>query len=201
MMRFICLCLILGLSGCLANPRQEDSRYPVPHASQFVESFLRMEYSDVVSNDVPFVIVAQLSVRGAFSHNQTLDECKEDLVRQAKQHDKKLVEAVMSLFQENSEERPLESLGDLTLKHVALTEEEFKGSGKDGWEQFHKSHPDSRRIITLSFPGFSRDGSTAVIYMSSHSGWLSARGRLYILRKKDGKWVDAEISIGRRWIS
>jgi hypothetical protein len=77
----------------------------------------------------------------------------------------------------------------------------FDTEGKDGWQEFYKFHPKSPGIITLSRPGFSKDGGLAVIYMGNQANWLVGGGRIHVLEKKEGKWVKRLMFIGPQWVS
>ncbi len=96
-------------------------------------------------------------------------------------------------------------MGTLSIKHVAITDRQLKElfgiNGKNGWEEFYKIYPKSPGIITLSRPGFSNNGTLAVIYMGIQSNGLAGYGQIYVLEEKEGKWVELKTQIGPSWIS
>jgi len=61
------------------------------------------------------------------------------------------------------------------------------GAGS-GWEGFFAAFPQATGYIILSAPGFSQDGSKAVVYMGHHCGNLCGGGRIYFLGKEWQNW-------------
>ena len=197
------MCLILGLLGCKETPNQETLESKVVDV-QFVDAFLRLQFGDRLSKNVPLVFSQKLSIEIVTMVEEELDSTY-DLIKEAESQNKNLAEAVRDLCRKNSGTNTVEAIGTLAVNHVILTEmkrkELFETKGNDGWTEFYKLYPNSRGIITLSRPGFSKDGTLAVICMSDHSGPLAGYARIYVLQKQDGQWVDTELIIGPTWVS
>jgi hypothetical protein len=63
----------------------------------------------------------------------------------------------------------------------------FRNRKVDAWRVFYKTHgSDFNRI---SFPYFSQDKQTCIIYTSNHCGWLCGEGGIKIFRRKNNVWV------------
>jgi hypothetical protein len=69
-------------------------------------------------------------------------------------------------------------------------------SGQGGWDLFYRSLPKAAGILTVSLPGISPDGTTAIIYVGQRDRKLRGVGRLWLFRKVDGQWVRQRESIG-----
>jgi len=57
------------------------------------------------------------------------------------------------------------------------------------WQYYYSQYPLSCGIITLSRPGFSADGQTAVLKLGWQSGGDAGQGYLLVLKKYDGIWM------------
>jgi hypothetical protein len=71
----------------------------------------------------------------------------------------------------------------------------------DGWDRFYAKYPKSPGIITISRVGFNRRGDLAMVYVGWQSHWLAGGGRIYVLRKQAGQWVEEPVLIGPSWVS
>ena len=58
-----------------------------------------------------------------------------------------------------------------------------------GWESVLRGPPECTVVVTLSAPGFSSDGSQALLGMGAGSGSLEGNGGLYLLERQGGGWV------------
>jgi hypothetical protein len=201
--RILIMCLVLVLLGCKETSNQETSVSKVDEA-QFVDTFLKLQFGGRFSNTVPLVIRDKLSIEIITMAEKELDPTY-DLIKEAESKNKNLAEAVRDFYRKNTGTNTIEAIGTLKVNHVILTEmkinELFKTEGKYGWAEFYKLYPNSPGIITLSRPGFSKDGSLAIILMVNQSTLLAGYGRIYVLKKQDGEWVDTDLSIGPTWVS
>jgi hypothetical protein len=59
----------------------------------------------------------------------------------------------------------------------------------DVWSGFYKSFPGAKGIIYLSFPGYSKDGESAIVQVASACESFCGHGFYKVLRKLEGKWV------------
>lgn len=205
MKRRLAICLLAGVLGCTTGrvvPAPEPRT--VADEASFVEAFLRLRFAVTFSKEVPLVIAQRLSI-DMLLVNRTEADLAADLVREAEQQHPRLVEAVRDFCSKNTGTNTVDALGPLGFRHVVLTEEQqnrlFKTSGQDGWTAFYRTYPNSPGIITLSRPGFSRDGRLAVIYMGNQSHWLAGHGRIFVLQRTDGKWTMAAMWLGPAWVS
>ncbi|HOW73995.1 MAG TPA: hypothetical protein PKY77_25610 [Phycisphaerae bacterium] len=94
------------------------------------------------------------------------------------------------------------------LRVVLLKQEELKaifsdkpGEKQDGWQRFYAKYPGSAGIITISRVGLNRRGDRAMVYFSLGQHYQAAYGRIYVLRKQDGKWVEVPAYVGGFWQS
>ena len=207
MTRFILTHLIMGVLDFSAEPNREDMEpQATVNDAQFMDTFLKLMFTKSVSNGVPIVIEQTLA-----SHMR--EDFEADLIRQAKRQNyglverqyKRLAEAVEDYCRKGVGTNTLDSIGRLSVKHVVLTDkrhdELFEREDLDGWMEFHKVYPKSTGIVKLSRPGFSSDGTLAVIYMGHQSHPTAEYGRIFVLENKDGMWVEAPLSIGSGWVS
>jgi hypothetical protein len=203
MIRIIITCLILGLFGCLAE--SPPKKQPIlDNKASFVDEFLQLEFSGIITTDTPLVIEKELSLKPFIATN--IDDFAANLIKEAKQlKNKKLVEAVRDLCAKNSREGTIDEIGTLNTKHIVLTKEEkdslFKEDLRQGWENFFQKYPKSHGFIELSWPGFSRDGTLAIIYMGRYANMIAGGGQLYVFLKKDGRWIDSGIKMSPGWMS
>jgi len=58
-----------------------------------------------------------------------------------------------------------------------------------GWTEFHKRYGEEVSILWLSRVGFNRGKTLALLYVSSGMGRLAVGGVLYLLERKEAKWV------------
>jgi len=202
--RILIICIATGLLGCKETSNQETPMSKVDEA-QFVDAFLKLQFDGRFSNNVPLVIREKLSIELVTMAEMELDPKYDLIIKEAESQDRKLADTVKDFYRKNTGTNTVKDIGTLTVNHVIIEEEKmdelFGTNGKNGWTEFYKLYPNSRGIITLSRPGFSKDSTLAVIYMGEQSNFKAGYGRIYVLKKHDGKWVNTELSIGPRWIS
>jgi hypothetical protein len=58
-----------------------------------------------------------------------------------------------------------------------------------GWEEFHKKYGKGAEVVTVSRVGFNSDKTLALLHIIGAKGRMAATGELYVLERKDGKWV------------
>jgi len=84
-------------------------------------------------------------------------------------------------------------------KIEAAMDRKGPGNGETGWEGFHKAFPKAGGIFYLSLPGYSADGTLAIVQVSTACDDLCGSAFYWTLRKIDGKWI-LEKSV-RGWVS
>jgi hypothetical protein len=99
---------------------------------------------------------------------------------------------------------PSEARADFTLKNRSTCEiKPFPGFPKShliastdenaifkvGWGEFHKRYGKESSIMSVSRVGFNSDKTLALLHMYSACGHNCFAGTMYILERKDGKWV------------
>ncbi|NLV46044.1 MAG: hypothetical protein GXY07_16265 [Candidatus Hydrogenedentes bacterium] len=192
MKRSLIIIIAIALLGCQTGPGPIATT-PNHTDALFVEQVLRLEFAEAVSQDIPLVIDQELSI---FS--------KAGVIASATRLGKDYAEAARDLLRKNKGSNTLDSIGTIPLRHSVLTEQEvktlFQTEGKDGWKAFYMIYAESPGIITLSRPGFSKDGTVAMIYLGNQSNWLAGRGGIRVYEKRNGKWTGAG-SIGRGYVS
>lgn len=88
-----------------------------------------------------------------------------------------------------------EWLGSLGVGMVdaAAFQAHFSGEADDdhesGWQSVLRGPPECTVVVSLSAPGFSTDGSQALITVGESWGVLSGSGGLYLLERQGGAWV------------
>lgn len=203
-MRWFCLlCLVFAMVGCRTAPAPVEKPQKVDEAS-FVDDFLRKRFSSSLSEDAPLVIMENLSL-GELMTGKNMESFTNDLLQHWQSRDAKTAEALRDFCAKNSGESTIDAIGALTVPHIVVTSEQmnriFRTSGRDGWEVFYETYPKSPGIVTLSRPGFSADGTAAVIYMGNQYGWLAGHGQIYVFHRVSGKWEEGFEMIGPRWVS
>ncbi len=149
--------------------------------------------------------------------NLTINDCLRDsskesylsfcdsIIEEAGEHNQRLVEAASDFCYKNKGANTIDVFGKLTYEHYVFTKKHFKNIFKpqreDGWEIFHNLYPHSFGLITLARPGFSNDGTLAVMYIGHQVEYMMGYGRIYVLEKSDNKWIDTKIIIGCEWES
>ena len=89
--------------------------------------------------------------------------------------------------------------GELKTKHVTMTAEEdhaiFHGTDLDAsWQRFYEAYPFADGFVTLSWPGFTPDGTRGVIYVEHSCGSVCGHSQYYAFELKDGVWTSYELS-------
>lgn len=80
------------------------------------------------------------------------------------------------------------SQGKVTLISDADSETIFKNRS-NGWNEFYRRYKDARGIFTFSQVGFNRDRTECVVSVGFGCGMLCGEGNVYILDKREGRWV------------
>lgn len=70
---------------------------------------------------------------------------------------------------------------------------------KSWWPGFRRAYPHASGTFSLSLPGYSLNGTTAIVQVSSACGGLCGGGFYWVLQYANGKWVIVERS--GAWIS
>jgi hypothetical protein len=113
-------------------------------------------------------------------------------------------ETVNDLQVKSNEASRLERKFSLKIKYLLVKDEEidalFKDNVMGGWEAFHRKHPKSSGILTLSRVGFNADKTQALVYKGWSCGGLCGGGGYTLLTKKKGVWVVGP-DIGPTWVS
>jgi hypothetical protein len=74
----------------------------------------------------------------------------------------------------------------------------FKKGPEKGWKEFNKRYKGG--FATFSFPLFSIDKKSCIVYRSGHCGGLCGHGGTSLYKKIDGKWTFVTL-VGTIWIS
>ncbi len=206
--RAVILFLAFAFVGIMKSVATESSGTQEDE-SAFVDAFLNSEFDSIISEGVPLVIESKLSIR-MLHLGKDVEEFTQQLMLSLEREGKDTIlrEAAEDFCERSAEDVHFESIWTLAINHIVLREQELSdlfnpqnSSGKYGWDLFHTKFPKSPGIITLSRPGFSADGKTAVIYMGDQKDYLAGKGQIYVFRKKDGQWVKSKEIIGPTWIS
>lgn len=192
------LCVLLVLAGCTksAVPDWETLPDPEPYYStegdvDFITEILRQRNGDATSTNNTLVIEEEIKGISQISEKYR-EKGEKDLFRDAKRNGKKAVEALAACLAKNRKKETIKDFGILPFDYIVLTKEEkqryFYSDPENGWKRFYEAYPKSSGILSFSRPGFSKDGTVAVIDLGHTSGPLGGKWGAYIYEKKDGKW-------------
>lgn len=73
--------------------------------------------------------------------------------------------------------------------------------GSQGWRRFYGMFPKSSGSFTISRPGFSADGKTALLYVGWSGEILAGEWRVYVLRLSKGRWEVTDERVGPTMVS
>lgn len=157
----------------------------------FVEAFLQSGY-----RNKPSIILKLIT-----SKCKTLKD-KDNLIREAEAIDEKLVEAVTDFCAKNINDNTIDKIGVLSSRRIVLKdgqkiEELYKKYFvlNENTKYIHRGRwPVS--LIKHSRPGFSADGTMAVIYNSYHCGPECGNSQISVFQMKDGKWIECDCPLG-----
>jgi len=137
-------------------------------------------------------------------------ESKSSFLKEAGEQSDQLLEAAEDFWNKNRATKHISLLGPISIPHVYVDSESEgliaspKNSGVETltlkeWELTKGSY----LIRTLSTPGFSADGSIAVIHSSWWAPWtlLSGGSQIEIYRKEGEGWVKTNWKLGERLFS
>ena len=97
----------------------------------------------------------------------------------------------------NSSSSPLplqEALQSIEAKtRYVLAEEEslgelFVDGAQEGWRRFQSQFPEGTVLLSLSLPGYSADGRTAMVFAWCERGFLDSEGWIFMLKKVKSVW-------------
>lgn len=148
----------------------------------------------------PIVIMAETDWRGMTSWEDVSFQMTD-------QHRSRLPQADASAFdafEKRNAERLRLDAGRFDGINVVLFErseldELFAGDPWGGWEKYYKRFPRAQGTLTLMRPGFSDDGTQAVIYYGNQSASAGGAGWIVLLEWNGKHWKIVEKSM--LWIS
>lgn len=202
-MRSLLILLPLLLFGC-ASPERDGTPAETRSSTHLVaelsareldvlEALLRYEHPTAISTGARLVISELTSTDMLLDtlQEEGSDEVSVETVRDFKRRNKDSFRLPASL----SQRLPIHYLTENEAKSI------WENRKRDGWEYFYSLYPKSPGHITVSMVGFSPDGDTALVYHGCQSHWLSGSGRIFVLKRHDGRWHVEPIHIGGRWVS
>lgn len=84
---------------------------------------------------------------------------------------------------------PFTGVPDLRFISKAEQERIFRIDVVGGWKEFHRKYGQDTSMDELSSVGFNSDKTLALLHVSSGLGSAAGEGILYLLERKNGKWV------------
>ena len=191
MKRFFIISILFGILGCDAVRTDHKRETVTANDATLVDALLRMTFPDSISNNVTFMIDREISI-DMITGEMSKSRFAADLTRSVR-HDKRLTEAVSAFCRRNKRTHIIDSFDELSVKHVIVAGEQgsdlFAAKNVPGWKEFFRTHPMTPKLIMLSLPGFSTDGTLAVIYMGAYFRGLAGGGFFYVLERKEGQWI------------
>lgn len=187
---------------------------------EFIEAFLYSCFDNYIAKGEPLVIEQMGSIEEiTWSHTNfgvyanmmihRVGHYKVYKVDRAGRDDVPLAQAVEDFCAKNRFPVDISTICSNSINPIIMSNSEFTNlferSPGDGWMRFYQKYPKSPGIITLSRPGFSADGSTAVILLGHQWEGLAGYGQLYIYRKINNKWEEDSLYISifgdQSWVS
>jgi len=192
MNRFLKTLILLPiLAACSSVPEK-----PADSVSGFVSFALEEKFGYLLDGEGQLVIrdnVAMYTIEGL--------ETRESFLREAESQGPKVLEAACDYWEKNQEERTVKDFGRLTPRHVVVG----KGWGvmefSEWYPKFEKvleQYPYSP-VIGMSYPGFSKDESIAIIYLGQTNGGRNGGGETIVFEKIAGVWRRSEFHVGMSW--
>ena len=127
-------------------------------------------------------MIAQDLSNGLMFRADDIDS-EDKLIHQAERYDKRIAQAVRDFCRKNRKPHTLDSIGELPFKYVIFTQKLsdaiFGTKLEPGWKKFYKTYPGSPGIITIFLPGFSENGTIAVICLGCQVGFLTGRRNIH----------------------
>jgi hypothetical protein len=108
---------------------------------------------------------------------------------------------IENYLEANSRSVPVTSIYGELSGAVLLSEDDMQliFRGQTGWDRFRKWFPKSSGIKMISSPGFSTDGSQALVQLGQQSDYLSGCGVCYFYELKNGVW--RQVGKATTWVS
>jgi hypothetical protein len=152
----------------------------------FIEQHLQNHFmlKNAIKEDIPLKIYSELSLVG-YVHNDDFETQMQRDIEDLKNSDRRITEALIDMYNNNLKAREMETIGKMSLKYHLLK------------ETTTASYPGN---ITLSYPGFSDDGTVGVIYMG-HILNYDGEGRLYAYLIKNKHLSELSLDIGSGWMT
>ena len=113
-------------------------------------------------------------------------KARKNLLRYLKISDGRL----QALIDENKGTSVLQDHFSLPAPHLLLVDPPGEPSERKGdfWKNLYRRHSDIQGIIGLSKVSYDADGRTALVYLSSMSGYTWGVGYVALMEKKWGSW-------------
>jgi len=191
MRKFTVFFIIIGLIGCTKPNTSEvkdtseqetapEVRYSIEEETVIIEEILRQRYGDFQYLIEPNVIVWNSKYVDATFLLGDVMECDEE------RGDTKASQALEAFEANNKTKQSVKSLYNFSEKFLTFTKEEYHEIINKG---FKKAYPEAKGNILLSRPGFSKDGTVALIFLTLDRGGMDREGSFHIFEKKEGKWL------------
>jgi len=174
-----------------------------------IESLLSQELGTKVSKK--HIITEYTSIRpdnGVLQLDDVCDTFANSLREEAKDRDKAFREALEDFLKKNkipvqivfptNAPKSMELVSNATVNRIFSVK---RNANPNGWDVFYQRFPESDGLFAISRVGIDSKGTVAIIYLGEHYGYLSGRGRIWVLRREGGKWILTHERIGLEWIS
>ena len=106
---------------------------------------------------------------------------------------------IRSFQSRNRDNARIPELGDSTVVWIAAEEWRALANRRDGWEEIRRRAPGSRAVLAISRPGFSQDGSRALVYVIVACEGLCSYAHYVLLSRDGGGW--REVARVLDWMS
>jgi hypothetical protein len=169
---------------------------------------LEDELLGAVPSKLPYILDSKLLAWKWDPSMGSAEEQRTKFLEEASEQSALLLEAAEDFLSKNQKPHHISKLGPLSLDHVIV---DFPGSeGLSPLDSFPirslseeewRNGPYSSDYYSLSVPGFSSDGTVAVMYASWFLHGLAANGSVEVFVRENGKWVESDWHLYFSWYS
>jgi hypothetical protein len=196
-MKSLLCCLSLVVLGCGA---EDELVFPKPNPPQagFVDSFLQdFCATEIASGEV--VVISGLNDFMSGSCMQTEGSALSYILSNSRTAEKEVQQAVLDLVVKNRVISRYQPAGGFSFKHRLYGGGDFQLSPfleADSPAGMEVKLPESFVSVHLSRPGFSNDGTIALLFCSTNTWELGGGvGSLYSFRKVNDSWMKEDFGL------
>ena len=182
------ICCALAPATNLVSQKDKIPVYDDDSGYEVYSAILPFHYSDRTTRPSS-IVIRQETVR-SFGAFVDMGSATTTCLRPEREFENIVGPAIADYLRVNKTRWCLKDRLKLTIPYQLIPFESLHSFiQKEGWDAFHKKHPESRGFIDLSAVGFNPDKTVAVVSVGKWCGDLCGEGYYYVLQKKEGKWI------------